>query len=283
MPESQAQTEMRQRLIAAAQRDPRIVGLVNDDGSLSAGRGDEWSDLDLSVFVRDADFEAFTRDWAGWAAQFGELLLAYISHAGHPWTVYAAEPVPLRVDFDLHRESAADEVRDWPASPLSGEAMIWYDATSGRLRGAAATLAGRSLRPADPRAGFEQQCGDLWYELLYAHGKLQRGQQWVARQAFHCRVLEPLLTLLRLEAGAIDRWQANPAALDVETALSTERLTRLERCVPPAGERGLCRALHEAAVLGDEVCSAIAARHGWPWPQALAEQTARLLADAASA
>lgn len=279
-----ARAEMRRRLIAAAERDPRIVGLVND-GSLSAGRGDEWSDIDVSVFVRDEDFAAFASEWTAWAAQFGELLLAYISHVGHPWTVYAAEPVPLRVDFDLHRASTVDEVRGWPASPLSVEAMLWYDGAGGRLRDAVAALVGRSLRPSDPRAAFEQQCGDLWYELLYTLGKLQRGQHWVARQAYHCRVLEPLLMLLRIEAdaGALDRWQANPAALDVETALPAERLARLDGCIPAGDEDGLRLALHAAALLGREVCQSIATQHGWPWPQQLAEQTVRLLASTAPA
>src|SRR3712207_1850739 len=107
MGESPAQATMRKRLIQAAESDPRIVGVVSD-GSASVGRDDEWSDIDVSVFIRDADYDAFGRDWVGWAKQFGDLLLAYISRVGHPWTVYAAEPVPLRVDFDFHPESDID-------------------------------------------------------------------------------------------------------------------------------------------------------------------------------
>ncbi len=51
----------------AARSDPRIVGLLND-GSHSRGQADEWSDLDVSVFLRDEDFEAFTQTWVGWAS-----------------------------------------------------------------------------------------------------------------------------------------------------------------------------------------------------------------------
>jgi len=61
-----------------------------DYGSSSEGRGDEWSDVDVSVFVRDENFETFERDWKVWAAQFGELLLEYISWVGHPWAVFEA-------------------------------------------------------------------------------------------------------------------------------------------------------------------------------------------------
>ena len=45
------------QIIAEAERDPRIVGVI-DYGSRSEGRADAWSDLDLALFVRDADVTA---------------------------------------------------------------------------------------------------------------------------------------------------------------------------------------------------------------------------------
>jgi len=128
MNDSLTRAVMIRRLIAAAERDSRIVGLV-DYGSSSEGRADEWSDIDLAVFLRDGDFEAFECDWKAWAGRFGPLLLAFISRVGHPWTVYDAASVPLRVDFDLYRESAAEEMLTWPNAPVSAAAMVWYDAT----------------------------------------------------------------------------------------------------------------------------------------------------------
>src|SRR5712692_7429615 len=104
MPNTLTRTSMIQRLIAAAKDDSRIVGLV-DYGSSAEGRADEWSDIDVAVFVRDDEFVEFERDWISWASQFGQLLLAYVSGVGHAWTVYEATPIPLRVDFAFHRES----------------------------------------------------------------------------------------------------------------------------------------------------------------------------------
>jgi kynurenine formamidase len=274
--ESPAQTAMRQRLIDAARNDPRIVGLLCD-GSHSSGRGDEWSDVDVSVFLRDADFDAFAANWEVWAATFGDLLLGYTSWVGHPWAVYDAKPVPLRVDFDLHRESTIEKVRHWPVSLTLVEDAVWYDATGGRLSAAVEPLIGKSLAPHDPHLAFEQLCGDLWYELLYAYSRLQRGEMWVARQAFHYRALEPLLRLLRFEAGAFERWQASPAAADIERVLSPERLKQLDSCIPGPGSDGILTALCCAARLGQEVCSAIARRHGWEWPERLAERAVELL------
>jgi hypothetical protein len=272
---SPAQLALHDRLIAAAQDDPRIVGLLSD-GSHSAGRSDEWSDLDVSVFIRDDDYDAFWNTWRAWASQFGDLLLGYISWVGHHWAVYAAEPVPLRVDFDLHRESTIDAVRDWPSCVTSRAVALWYDETRGRLASAVDALVGRSLAPDDVSAAFEQQCGDFWYEALYVFSRIQRGELWIARQAFHYRAMEPLLRLLRLEAGAIERWQASPSAAGLEAALSPARLAQLDRCIPGPGAAELSRALHEAARLAHDVCAPIAQIHDWPWPERLAERVLEL-------
>ncbi len=272
---SPTQLALRERLISAAQDDPRIVGLLCD-GSHSAGRGDEWSDLDVSVFIRDEAFDAFWAGWRTWAAEFGDLLLGYISWVGHPWAVYAAEPVPLRVDFDLHRASTIDAVRDWPSSIMSRDVALWYDDTNGRLANAINSLVGRSLAPGDLRAAFTQQCGDFWYEALYAFSRLMRGEIWIARQAFHTRTVEPLIRLLRLEAGAVERWQASPSAAGLEAALSANRLDQLDRCIPGPGAADLARALHEAALLAYAVCAAIANTHGWEWPERLATRVLEL-------
>ncbi|MGA7670181.1 MAG: aminoglycoside 6-adenylyltransferase [Nitrolancea sp.] len=266
---------MRQRLIGAAESDSRIVGLLRD-GSHSSGRGDEWSDVDVSIFIRDADFDAFWSGWKSWATQFGDLLLGYISWVGHPWAVFDADPVPLRVDFDLHRESTVESVRSWPVNLTSVDTAVWYDVTDGRLRTAVEPLVGKILAPADPHADYECLCGDFWYELLYAYSHVKRGELWLARQAFHCRALEPLLRLLRFEAGAFEHWQASPAA-DVEQVLSSDRLGQLYRCIPGLDADGLMMALRNADQLGREVCQAIAAQRVWDWPEALADRVAAVL------
>jgi lincosamide nucleotidyltransferase B/F len=195
---------MIRQILVAAERDPRIVGVV-DYGSGSEGRMDAWSNVDAALFVRDADLDAFTRDWKAWAAQFGRLLLAYIGGVGHPWMVYDTRPMPLRVDFAFHPESALDTILAWPNAPTSAAEMVLYDATGGRLTANARRLVGQSLRPPDLARVFEQVGGDFWYYMLRTFSKLQRGQNWAARYDFNQIVLGNLLALLRLEAGAVDR------------------------------------------------------------------------------
>src|SRR5260370_13502715 len=96
---------MKQRLINAARTDERIVGLI-DYGSSSQGRDDQWSDIDVSLFIRDADLAAFKRNWKSWAAQLGDLLLAYIGGGGHSLPRSPAPPRPLPLAFLFFLEFA---------------------------------------------------------------------------------------------------------------------------------------------------------------------------------
>lgn len=270
---------IRRRLLVAARQDPRIVGLV-DYGSSSEGRADPWSDLDVALFLRDAALPAFERDWIAWAGEFGPLLLAYIGGVGHPWTVYAAQPVPLRVDFAFHAESALEQMRAWPNAPQSVDAMVLYDATGGRLAAIAQTLVGQSLGPPDPAATFVSVCGDFWYYILRTVSRVQRGQAWGARQDYHSLVLNLLSALLRLEVGATARWRASEAAVGIEAVLSPARLAQLEGCIPGPGLEGVEAALARAAELGWLACRAGAARYARSWPEALARAILHLLGTA---
>jgi hypothetical protein len=263
------------QLIAAAARDPRIVGLV-DYGSSSEGRADAWSDVDLALFIRDADLAQFESGWKQWAGQFGPLLLAYVGGVGHPWAVYDAGPVPLRVDFAFHPESDVQQMLTWPNAPISVSAMVLYDTTGGRISGCAARLVGPSLESPDLARAFEAVCGDFWYYLLRIEGKLRREQLWAARYEFNSIVMGNLLALLRLEAGATERWRVGSAAA-VEQILTSERRSQLDACIPGADLRGLLYSMRQAARLGNAVCAGIAALRGWPWPDALAERVEELL------
>jgi hypothetical protein len=265
-----------QSILAAARADERIAGVV-DYGSSSEGRGDAWSDLDLALFIRDADLAAFEREWKPWAAQFGPLLLAYVGGIGHPWTVYDTRPLPLRVDFAFHPASAVDIMLGWPNSPISPQAMVLYDGAGGAITSRAAQLVGRSLGPADPRQSFEQVGGDIWYFLLRTWSKLQRGQEWAAYFDYNHILLGNLMALLRLESGATERWRSSSSAVQIEQAIAPERLDALNGCRVERHGGSVGPALLAAARLAYQACAATAARHGWPWPQPLADRVLALL------
>lgn len=262
---------IRRQVVIAAQFDQRIVGVV-DYGSSSEGRADPLSDLDLALFIRDRELVAFENEWKPWAAQFGPLLLAYIGGVGHPWTVYDATPLPLRVDFAFHRASALDVVLNWPNAPIRTQSMVLYDATDGTLTSYVQQLVGQSLHLSDLHQTFESLCGDFWYYYLRTWTKLLRGEVWAARYDFHFILLGNLVGLLRLEANSLEQWRSSSAAIRLEGILPSYRLTQFKRCIPDQADRSVHHAFGEAAQLGYEVSASIAAAHGWTWPKQVAER-----------
>jgi hypothetical protein len=268
-------TTLCQAVIAAARQDARVVGVL-DYGSSSEGRSDAWSDIDLALFIRDADLPAFLAQWTDWAAQFGPLLLAYVGGIGHPWTVYDTQPLPLRVDYALHPASTLTRILEWPNSPSSAAAMVLYDATGGELTRLAGQLVGRALDPTDLEVAFTQVCGDLWYYTLRTWSILQRGHEWAAFSDLHFILFGNLLALLRLEANATARWRSSSAAVGIETDIAPERLAALNRC-RQASQGGVATGLLVTAQLIYEVSAEIAERQGWEWPRRLAERLLELL------
>ncbi len=264
------------RLLAAARQDERIVGLL-EYGSGSEGRSDQYSDLDVAVFIREPDFAPFEQEWQAWASRLGPLLLAYLSGVGHPWTVYDATPLPLRVDFVFYPDTAAEQILTWPSAPTSVAAMVWYDATEGRLTAYASQLVGQSLAPQDLAATFTRISGDFWYYSVRVLGKMERGDEWAARYEFTVIVTGLLHALLRLEVGAVARWKASEAAVGIVQALSPQRRTQLQAVIPASEIEGVRAALGAAMALGEAVCAHLHDLHGWPWPERLAARLREIL------
>ncbi|PKN94226.1 MAG: hypothetical protein CVU44_07445 [Chloroflexi bacterium HGW-Chloroflexi-6] len=271
-------SKVQQRILEAAQANPKIVGCI-DYGSTSEGRGDKWSDLDIALFIQDSELELFEKNWKQWASQFGNLLLAYIGGVGHPWAVYDATPLPLRVDFVFFPVSSLDKILKWPCSPISVEAMVLYDDTNGQIRSHVSQIVGQSLAPDDLAKAFEQVGGDFWYYLLRTHTKLIRGEHWAARHDFNFIITGNLLALLQIECDAVSRWRGSSASSGIEKVLSAGRLEQLNECIPGPGETDLKSALLRAASLGREVSENIAQKHSLDWPASLAKKVLETLGD----
>lgn len=280
MPESLTRASFRQHLCKVATDDERISGLLIG-GSGSDNRLDEWSDIDAMFFLKDADFEPFMQEWHTWATQFGELILVY-DPIGFPttyWTIYHAEPFPQRVEFIFRSESQMETILSIKTSPRSVEAMVCCDKTGGRLSEYVQQLVGRSLRlpPAEEQSTFKDRCDQLWYNLMYAYNKLRRGHQWYARQAFHIGTLDSLMALLKLEADALERWQASFPSWNLEHLISSARLSQLNACIPAEGEAEMLRAMLNAAKLGHDLCQLLATRYKCDWPKRAVEEIIRVL------
>lgn len=280
MAQSSARASFRQSLLEAVQADERIVGLL-EGGSGGERRVDQWSDLDVFLFLNDADMEAFLQTWETWIEPCGRLLLAY-----HPdgqaiiaWTIFDVDPVPLRVDFRFFPASQIESVRTWPTSPHTLEEFVLVDKTHGKLSAVAQNLVGQPQRLPDGEEAetFEQFCNRMWYFLHSAYCKLQRGDQWYARISFHIAVLDSLIALLKLEAGVVERWLASFPTWKLERFLSQTRMEQLNTCIPLVGPEALKLAMYNTALLGQDVCETLATQHGWKWPHEAAEAVIQML------
>lgn len=278
LPLDRCRAQVRERVLAFAREDPRVIGLV-DYGSASEGRGDRWSDLDLSLFFQDEVLPAFQSDWKRWAASLGPLLHGYISGVGHPWTFYDARPLPLRVDFNFLPARAIETLPTWPNAPLSVEAMVLYDGSGGRLSAAVAPLVGRRLAPSDPAALADQVAGDFFYYLLRVRTLLLRDEWWAARHEYHAYALPNLYALLRLAVGRTPRWGAVQPAVGLARDLSPAWLAALEMSLPDRDPATLLPAMRQAADLGAEAAAEAARRLGSPSFDPLAHRIRVALAD----
>lgn len=267
---------LRQRVIDAVQVDPRLRGLL-DYGSRSEGRDDEWSDVDLAVFIRDEEYDAFERGWTGWAAGFGPLLLAFVGDIDNHWVVYDRDPLPLRADYHLHRATVADgnELETWPNAPLSVEHMLLVD-KDGTLRSHVERMVGRDLGPPDPAHRCELVIAGFWYYAVRTWCKLQRGPSWGVRFDISFIMHGSLMALLRLEAGRIERWSAGDAATDIERDISAERLAAMNDCIPTPDPASLAPALARIVRLGVAASAGAAERFDKPWPEELAARMVEL-------
>ncbi len=268
---------MIRRITAAAEAEPRIVGL-RDYGSSAEGRDDAWSDVDVEVFIHDEVFEDFERDWVAWASGFGRLLLSFVGEIDNHWTVYDGIPAPLRVDFSLHRASEIATIDQWPNAPLSVDHMLLVDKTDGALAAIIASTVGRDLGPPDVPHHFTLRCAGFWYYAVRTWCKLQRGPTWSVRYDITYIMHGILMDLLRLEAGKTSRWRAADAAVDIERDLSPERLARLDACIPGPKPADLTLVMWRIVALGHEVSAAAAARYARPWPEELADRMVALTA-----
>jgi tRNA-Thr(GGU) m(6)t(6)A37 methyltransferase TsaA len=274
----QAREKIKKRLLSAIREDARVVGCL-DYGATGHRRGDQWADLDLALIIQEKEMARFESDWQVWAAQFGDLLLAYNSFVGHPWAVYDTGVTPLRIDFSFKSDAFIPDLTILtilPLSPARPEEMVLYDDTGGALFAAVSGLAGKSLEPPDPQGAFTQACGDFWTMLLRCHTRLLREEYWSARHDFQVLVLPTLIALLRLLYGTTGKWLASNPPDGVEAVLDHEALARLKACIPDRDDRDLQRAMLETAEFGAETCSQLFATYGWEWPEKLAQKTLTL-------
>ncbi|MGN6031470.1 MAG: hypothetical protein ACTHQE_07370, partial [Thermomicrobiales bacterium] len=242
-PPPQDHHALRQRLVEAVQADDRVTGLL-DYGSTSEGRGDRWSDVDSSLFIRPADYDAFVAEWASWQGQLGTVLLHYKPIDICWWSVFDGAEFPIRLDVNLYPADGEHLglLHTWPNAPISVDAMLLVD-KEGLLRPHVEAIVGQSLVPPDLRAIMEAFIPNFWYYVVRTWCRLQRGASMTSRYEIHFMLLGSLAGLLRMEAGRMERWRSSDAIAGIERDISPERVAAFRACVPGLADGDLDVAL----------------------------------------
>jgi len=240
------------RALAALQADLRVEALAVT-GSAVSGTMDPWSDLDLVVFVADAEEAALTPEHPALAARLGPLLVAHRGdHVGEPRLLICLYDPPL-----LHVDLKFVAMRDAPTQRLSRLRLLW-------ARGSPPALP----EPAPPRPFDTQWCADRlpgWTHYLAV--KVGRGELYEALDSLgtlRARVLGPLIAM---EAGV------RPRGLRRLEETGSPRLDALARTVCPPERAAVVRASQEAVALAAALLDAVA-----PEVQRHREAEARTLA-----
>ncbi len=171
---------LERRIQEWAAQEPRVQAIaVYGSRARSERPGDEWSDLDLILFVQDPmDFAAQT----DWLSAFGEVWLRVLNTTGHgdpEWLVLFEGG--LKADFLLTpaRDSVIEALTRPPfaAATHRGARILW---ARDAAQGAAPPPTQMSWQPPTP-AAFAAAVDAVALDFYRAAVLLQRGELWRAR------------------------------------------------------------------------------------------------------
>jgi hypothetical protein len=216
--------------IAAAQADPRVVGLAAG-GSVVNGTVDEFSDLDLFVVCRDDDHPSIVHDAPVFAARLGQLLSSFTGeHVREPrLLVCLFGPPPRQVDLLFVAERDFDQRRE------DGR-MLWQ-------RDRALDAALHRVPAVRPSAELQWIEDRFWTWIFSAAAKVGRGE------FFHC--LEMLAFLRRTVFGPLiaQRHGAHPNGVRRMEQVAPDLVPAMAATIGDHSALGCLSALHAAVDL----------------------------------
>ena len=203
-----------ERFRAWASSEPMVRGaLIVGSQARNVAPADEWSDLDVILFV--ADPPKFL-DSPEWVERFGTVLLTTVEKTGveegrERRVVYAGGQ---DVDFSIF-PSTVQEFVGWSPDAMQVlqrgfEVLLDKDGHLAKLRGQMDEVGELPHLPPTPPE-FEACVGDFWYHVLWAAKKLRRGEVWTAKMVCDSYLKRLLLQMVEWSTllsgkGETDVW-----------------------------------------------------------------------------
>lgn len=256
-----AQEALLQRLVAALSQDGRVKALWLS-GSLGAGSGDAWSDIDLVALVSPDDLKACVADYKQ-------------PRPGLPETVLA---------FDVYGVVVASVTADWERFDIHFATRDYVDRAGGDgWRPLFGDTAIPPRPPPAPGTGAPGRVAATVTEFLRVLGLMPVAvgrQEWItAQQGFD--LLRRMMIDLMLEENG--HGQTARGAKRLNGFLTPGQREALEAITPPRADREAVIAANlDLARAFLARARPLAARLGAAWPQAFEDATRRHLKAALS-
>lgn len=248
------------RLCEVVAADDRLVAAMLY-GSFALGEWDEFSDLDVMLFFKEAALP--TIDHQAWVSQIAPVALYFVNEFGNGATIFENL---VRAEFHFDPASRMAALAQWQGTVWfpSLDDVILLDRT-GELRRQLQPLTGPPPLHATA-AGVTQLVSSLINWTLFGSNVLARGEAARALEILNL-VLDALLRMARLLEGQTGHWITPTRA--AESELSATAYARLVACTAPLDNAALWAAYHAAWAWGREMMRELSLRFGLPLPHSL--------------
>jgi aminoglycoside 6-adenylyltransferase len=208
---TQGYERLRDRFVkwSRAEEGVRAAVIVGSRARIDDHPADEWSDLDVVMFVTDPEHCLSTNDW--------------VEGIGNPWVTFT-EPTPgghgterrvlfeagLDVDFillpvEMIRGMAETGIPSDAAGILQRGVDVLVDKDGLLEEVQIPTAESRSRKP-PTQADFLQLVNDFWYHAVWTAKKLRRGELWTAKGCSDIYMKSRLLRMMEWHACATNGW-----------------------------------------------------------------------------
>ncbi len=203
-----------ERFRAWASNEPMVRGaLIVGSQARIESPADEWSDLDVTLFVTDPPKLLDSPEWLG---HCGNVVLTTVEKTGvgEGWERRVVYADGLDVDFAIF-PSAIQEFLGWSPEAVQVlrrgfEVLLDKDGHLAKLGGQLDEV-GELPHPHPTAPEFEACVGDFWYHILWATRKLRRGELWAAKMVCDGYLKRLLLQMVEWSTlvqagGKVDVW-----------------------------------------------------------------------------
>jgi lincosamide nucleotidyltransferase B/F len=223
-------------------------------GSFAKGEGDEFSDIEFSIFINNNDYDGFSgEDWVG---QIAPLALYFLNGVGQARVIFENF---VRGEFSFKKASEISSIRaikalmgiPWPA------VIVMVDRT-GSVQDHLDFLSSKEGLPMT-RETIIKLCREFIYFMLSSFDRLARGERAYALDSLG-NLQGYLLRLLRQHEGKIQQSETRPFR-KLEKDLLESEYDRYIECTASLHKASLEQAYWATWSWGKELINALARRY----------------------